>query len=394
MRILFLSRWFPYPTDNGSKLRIWNLLRGLSEQHEVSLISFADEGSNPDLPALEAICRYVKVVPWSHYNPHSRRAILGVFSAKPRSYIDTFSEEMKECIGQALAGDEFDLIITSQWEMAGYSTFFNGTTALFEEVEIGVLHGKIAQADTKKARIRNRLTWYKHYNYLSSLLRNFEACTVVSKQELQLLNKIVPNYNNIEIIPNCIDLAHYSGIVSKPESDSLVFTGSFKYSVNYDAMVWFLRDIYPFVRSEIPGVHLNITGHNAGRELPSTSGVTLTGFVPDIRPLVASAWASVVPLLSGGGTRLKILEAMALGTPVITTSKGAEGLDVEHGKDVLIADQPEAFARSVIRLLKEPELRDFLANNAYQLVKEQYDWANVMPQFLQLIEEMVLASKN
>lgn len=394
MRILFLSRWYPYPTDNGSKIRIWNLLRGLSSRHEVSLLSFGDEESDPDLPEMRAVCREVKVVPWRQYNPHSRRARLGFFNPKPRSYIDTFSHEMRECITKTLAGDEFDLIIASQWEMAGYSSYFSEIPAIFEEVELGIFHQKNSPASSQVQRIRDDLTWYKYRLYLSRLLRDFQACTVVSKQEQGLVQKTAPNFREVVIIPNCVDLSHYAGVENLPVTNSLIFTGSFKYAVNYDAMAWFLRDIYPYVRSQIPEVHLNITGHNAGRELPSTSGVTLTGFLPDIRPLIASSWASVVPLLDGGGTRLKILEAMALRTPVITTRKGAEGLDVEHEDTVLIADEPEEFAKAVVRLLKEPELRVSLSENAYQLVRERYNWATVMPRFLQLIEETTMANRN
>ena len=369
-------------------------MQGLSNQHEVFLISFCDEDPNPDLSALRAICRYVKVVPWRQYNPNSRRARLGLLSLKPRSYIDTFSPEMKECIEQTVADNEFDLVIASQWEMAGYSSYFAGTNSVFEEVELGVFHSKNVRASTRKQRIRNNLTWLKHRYYLSRLLLNFQACTVVSRQERELLEKTVTKFSRIKIIPNCIDLTHYNDYGDITEPDSLIFTGSFKYSPNYDAMVWFLQNIYPIVRRELPKVHLKITGDHAGRELPLANGVTLTGFVQDIRPYIASSWASVVPLLSGGGTRLKILEAMALRTPVITTSKGAEGLDVEHEMNVLIADEPVDFAQCVVRLLKDQELRNHLADNAYQLVREHYEWTGIMPEFLQMIEDIVLTPRN
>jgi glycosyltransferase involved in cell wall biosynthesis len=116
--------------------------------------------------------------------------------------------------------------------------------------------------------------------------------------------------------------------------------------------------------------------------------MTLTGFVDDVRPLIARSWASIVPLHTGGGTRLKILEAMALRTPVIATSKGAEGLDVQSGKHLLIADTPETFVQQVVRLLRQPQLRENLAEEAYALVREKYDWQVIMPHFLNLIEEI------
>ena len=149
----------------------------------------------------------------------------------------------------------------------------------------------------------------------------------------------------------------------------------------------FTRSI-PRLQAEIPDVCLTITGDHANLPLPSTENVTLTGFVDDIRPLIASSWISLAPIQVGGGTRLKILEAMALRTPVVATSKGAEGLDATPGEHLLIADTPEAFAATTVRLLREPELRQYLADNAYQLVSQKYDWAAAMPQFLNLVDRV------
>jgi glycosyltransferase involved in cell wall biosynthesis len=153
-------------------------------------------------------------------------------------------------------------------------------------------------------------------------------------------------------------------------------------------MVWFLREVYPHVQAQVTDVRLSITGDHADRPLPPASNVALTGFVDDVRPLIARSWGSVVPLHTGGGTRLKILEAMALGTPVVATPKGAEGLDVQDGEHILIADTPETFAQQVIHLLKKPELRQQLADNAHQLIREKYDWEVVLPRFLDLIERV------
>ncbi len=393
MQILFLSKWFPYPTNNGSKLRIYNLLRGLAAQHEVTLISFDDQSSaDPQVPELRAVCKEIYIVPWKEFNSQSRRARLGFFSMTPRSYIDTFSLLMQTCIERTLSSGDYDLVIASEWEMASYGPCIRGTTALFEDIELGVLYGQYAAANSVSQRLRQGLTWLKHQRYLSRLLTDFNACTVPSHNELELFKNTVPDYKNVAVISNCINLADYSSVRTELQPLSLIFTGSFRYGVNYDAMVWFLQNIYPLIKSEVPDVHLTITGDPAGRTLPSSSGVTQSGFVPDVRPFIASAWASVVPLLSGGGTRLKILEAMALRTPVITTSKGAEGIDVKHGESVLIADEPAEFAAAVVQLLKESELREQLADNAYQLVREQYDWAGVMPRFMQLIDDVVSAA--
>jgi glycosyltransferase involved in cell wall biosynthesis len=168
----------------------------------------------------------------------------------------------------------------------------------------------------------------------------------------------------------------------------LIFTGSFGFGPNYDAMTWFLREVYPRIQAEVPDVSLTITGDHKNLPLPPATNVTLSGFVDDIRPLLAAAWLSLAPIWSGGGTRLKILEAMALGTPVVATSKGAEGLDVEHNVHLLIADTPQTYAEAVLQILRQPELRERLAACAYELVRQKYNWPTVMPRFLDLVDRV------
>ena len=389
MRILFLSRWFPYPPNNGSKLRIFNLLRGLAQHHQVTLLTFADQPDvNPAAPELKAVCQTVRVVPWQGFNPHSWRARLGFLSKTPRSVIDTFSPAMAAEISNLLTAEPIEAVIASQIDMAVYSRYFRHLPALFEEVEVGVIYEAYAHADSRWSRVRNGLTWAKYQRYLSTLLQDFQACTVVSGRERQILAQIVAGYPAIEIVPNGVDLASYNIDDFEPEPKSLIFTGSLTYYPNYEAVNWFLEKVYPELQAKIPDLRLTVTGDHAGRSLLAARGVTLTGFVDDVRPLVGQSWASVVPLHTGGGTRLKILEAMALRTPVISTSKGAEGLDVQPDVHLLIADTPKSFIRQVIRLMQEPELRPRLVGNAYRLVRDKYDWPVVLPPFLNLLERI------
>lgn len=395
MRILYLSSWYPYPANNGSKLRIYNLLRGLAQHHEVTLLSFTDQ---PDKDAkdseIRSFCHQVKVIPTKSFEPQRWRARMGFFSLTPRSVIDTYSPQMMHNIQQAVTKESYDLIIASQLGVAGYSPWFQGTPALFEEVELGVPYQQYNQASSSVTRLRRGLTWAKHRRHLTKMLDNFSACTVVSEQEQHLVSNILPHYRNIEVIPNCINLDDYIGIDQVPQPNHLIFTGSFRYFANYEAMTWFLQQVYPRLQAEMPDVSLTITGDHANMPLPSGENVTLTGFVDDVRPLITSSWMSLAPIHVGGGTRLKILEAMALRTPVVATSKGAEGLDVTSGEHLLIADTPEAFAAAIIRLLKEPGLRQRLADNAYRRVAEKYDWAAVMPQFLSLVDRVASKQAN
>ena len=192
------------------------------------------------------------------------------------------------------------------------------------------------------------------------------------------------------MIPNCVNVQEYAAFDKEIEPDTLIFTGSFGFEPNYEAMLWFLSDVYPIVQAEVPTIHLTITGDHLNKPLPQRSGTKLTSFVPDVRPYIARSMLSIAPIQTGGGTRLKILEAMALRTPVISTSKGAEGIDVENGKDILIADTPMEFAKAIVELAKTPELRVSIADNAYNLVKDKYDWGKVLPKFMELVDRTVL----
>jgi glycosyltransferase involved in cell wall biosynthesis len=178
----------------------------------------------------------------------------------------------------------------------------------------------------------------------------------------------------------------YQAVAKTVKGSRLIFSGSFRYRPNYHAMQWFIRHAFPLILEKVPDVQLVITGDHANLPLPQTKNITLAGYVDDIQSMIASCNVSIAPLWSGGGTRLKILEAMALGTPVVATSKGAEGLQIEPGENILIADQPEKFAQSVIRILSDREFRDFIASNALQLVKTNYDWRATMPKFLSFLE--------
>jgi glycosyltransferase involved in cell wall biosynthesis len=310
--------------------------------------------------------------------------------------VDRYDPAMAALIEDTLRSQRFDLVIASQWYMADYYRPAWGLPAIFEEVELGLFQDMRRQAANPLKRLRHSLTNLKLSAFLSGFLPNFCACTVVSPGERSLLEQTT-GYNRVEVLPNGVDVASYQGEFAAPAEAHgfpyLVYTGSFRYPPNYDAMRWFTGEVLPLVLARTPELRLLITGDHAGLPLPEIEApdgggraVRLTGFVPDVRPYVAAAAASLAPLRSGGGTRLKILEAMALRTPVIATSKGAEGLAVVPGKHLLVADTPQDYAAAVVRLLAEPALAAELADNAYALVRERYDWQALMPSFLAMVE--------
>ena len=348
---------------------------------------------NEPVQVLEEICESIHVLPKTEYNKNSARALLGFLSRKPRVLADRYMLEMDRRIQDEITIGNHDLIIASQIYMADYLDKAYDIPAVFDEVEVGVFVDAVRKAGNVISKTRRRLTLFKLQTYFQHLLFNFDSCTVVSKTERQLLREMVPEFGSVEIIPNGVDLASYQDIDEIPQPNSLIFTGSLTFISNYVAMHWFVEQVYPLIQIEVPDVHLTITGDSTGQKLPDARNVHLVGYVDDVRPLIASSWISLAPIFSGGGTRLKILEAFALRTPVIATTKGAEGLEVQHNEHLLLADTPEAFAEQTVRLLNDKNLHQKLVSNGYKLVFDMYDWSVIMPKYLRLIDHTVKSSR-
>jgi glycosyltransferase involved in cell wall biosynthesis len=390
MRVLFLSRWFPHPPDNGSKIRIFHLLKALTARHTVHLVSFDSElVTNAQRLALQLHCASVETTRYRPFQPNSLRALAGFLSPRPRSVEDTFSPEFQALAVRAAHTHQPEVVIASQIDMTPYALALPVRRKIFEELELATLHEQYTRAAAWPRKLRAGLMWWKQARYARGLLRAFDICTVVSAEEQQRAQALTAHPDRIHIIPNGVDVARMTGEFGPVEPDTLIYSGALTYSANFDAMDYFLREIYPRVRAERPSVQLRVTGKTDDvltARLPRAPGVTFTGYLEDVRPAVARSAVCLAPLRLGGGTRLKILEAMALGTPVVATAKGAEGLAVANGHDILIADDPAAFAAAVLRLLREADLRQRLSANARRTVAAQYDWAAIGQRFTQVIE--------
>jgi glycosyltransferase involved in cell wall biosynthesis len=197
-----------------------------------------------------------------------------------------------------------------------------------------------------------------------------------------------PTSAAVEVIPNVIDLSQYSTTDHNRQPASLIFTGPFCYEPNYHGFVWFQHHVCPLLATRHPELEVIATGDHGGRLIPNPARVTLTGYLPDVKPLLAQATCCIAPLLEAGGTRLKILEAMAMRTPVVATSKGAEGLKAIDGEHLLIADRPGEFANAVTMVLTNPALAQRLSENAHRLVQAEYDVQAVAEQFLDLVQHV------
>jgi glycosyltransferase involved in cell wall biosynthesis len=388
--ILFLSPWFPYPPDNGAKLRISNLLAALCDQHRVTLIAAYDPSSETHSTAkLEEICESVEAIPWRLHPPLGAQRLLSYVNPRPGWALFEPSPLVRQAIEDHVRSGRYDLVVACELSMAVYAESFGRVPALLEDVELGGYRRALDREQPIGQRVRGRAYWWKFVRALETLSDRFCACTVPSEIERQLLKDTAPRFGAVEVIPNCVDYGSYQSVQGTSRSGTLIYTGSLTFSANHEAMTFFLQKVYPLITRELPDIQLRITGRRGNRPLPvdpTDRRVVLTGFVDDVRPLIAESWVSIAPLLTGGGTRLKILEAMALGTPVVSTSKGAEGLAAENERHLMIADRPEDFASAVVRMCRDEGLAARLSTQARQLVAEHYDWSAVTPRFLELVE--------
>ncbi len=398
MHILFMSWWWPYPPHNGSKIRIYNLLRQLAKKHEVSLLSFVEPGEATDeaLAHLRTFCANVETVPKRHFHAGSLTATIGYFSRWPRSLIDSYSLEMAGRASAYSMTRGVDLIIGSQLPMVRYLQLAPGIPTILEELEVTGYYEQIENTAGVARRLRRSLTLAKTQKLVQHLLASGVVITVVSEDEARYIRKLAPNADRVFVVPNGVDTeAHVPGDEA-PQPYTLIYPGAVTYSANYDAVAYFIRQVLPRIRERVPHTRFTVTGDTGDvnvDDLKNQPGVHFSGFLPSVAAAVRESWATVVPLREGGGTRLKVLESMALGTPVISTAKGAEGLRVRHGENILIANSPEEITNAVCNLFEDAALRQKLATAGRALAEKDYNWSAIGRQLLHLIDETVQGHK-
>jgi len=396
MKILFLSTWFPYPPNQGSKNRALHLLKALASRHEVALVSFEDVEIAPEWRAeIQKLCPVVETLARKPFAARRTRTWQGWLSSKPSAVVAIHSPEMSELVRKVAREWKPDCVVALTFVCAPYALEVAGTSKVLDidNVMARMLAEAIPFATSRPDRLRRWLAYHKFMRYEKEIYPQFDLCLVVTESDRADIQRWIPfREQALAVVPNGVDTASHAPGLAAPVPDTLVFNGALTYNANYDAMDYFLREIFPEIVRRKPGTLLKITGKTDGvalDQLPHSGNVQWTGYLDDIRPVIAASWVCVAPLRIGGGTRLKILEAMALGTPVISTTKGAEGLGARDGFHLLIADTPEAFIRQTLRLMDSPDLRQTLAQNARQFVLESYDWNNIGKAFRHSVERLV-----
>ena len=384
MKVLILSTWFPYPLSQGSKIRAYYIIKALAKEHSITLLSFKDNNIEPSwLEHMRQICQKVEVIQQDPFKSNRQNAYLRWLSSKPSSVVASYSPDMASKARSISLEWDPDCVIAL--------TFVTGLYALEAKSRLKIIdvdnfmarmiYESYQKEKSPFVRYRRMLAYRKFLRYERWLYAKFNYSIVVTERDRQgLIDLVHLKEKQVGVVPNGVDTQYNTLLQNTREPDTLIFNGSLTYQNNYDAMDFFLKDIFPLIVKQIPEVQIKITGSTLGvpiESFSSMSRVIFTGYLEDIRPIISESCVCVVPLRMGGGTRLKILEAMALGTPVISTSKGAEGLNIEAGTHLLIADTPQEFAALTIKLLHDRELRRTLAKNAASLVKEKYDWTKI-----------------
>jgi polysaccharide biosynthesis protein PslH len=395
LKLLFISTWFPSPLDTGARIRVHYLLKTLAHNHSVDFIGFMpDLESEFFLPELRDWCSRVEVVRRSPFWQDPSKKYSGHFSLVPRDVLTTFSPEMAEITRRILQAFQHDVVICSIENVAPYALPNNGTPMILEEHNFmsSWMEERFRTQTSLLKKLAGWITWQKCRRYERWLFPQFDACSMVSDKDCQAVRAAIPACKGrVHMIPNGVDVEYHQPGLLPPVQDTLVFNGPLSYYANADAVQFFLSEIMPLIQKHRPDVHLSVTGRTDGvnlNELPLDHHVKVTGFLDDVRPAIAQSWACIVPLRIGGGSRLKILQAMALGTPVVSTSKGAEGLDVTNEREILIADEPDTFANQTLRLLEDLDLRARLARNGRTLVEAKYSWVEIGKSFSTFVEEV------
>ncbi|NLE76433.1 MAG: glycosyltransferase [Chloroflexi bacterium] len=395
MKILALSTWPPLPPDNGARIRAYYLLRALGQAHAVTLLSFGPIPDPQDVAAAQMALP--ESVQWRCISDSAFRHVDKPQALKFASPIPLAfwpSRQMSRQVAEVVKRQTWDAVVAIQAPVAKYALQADGAPGILDvDTALGYqLRERCTDHGSAAGRLRNWVSWQKARQYERLLFRRFAVCTLVSQIEVPYLRQTLgQSHCQAAVIPNGVDCQRNRLVLADKVHGRLVYNGSLTYDANFDAMEFFLAEVYPLIKTEEPTVSLVVTGSTAGVNLSALrtdASVTFCGHVSDVRIPVSEAELCVAPLRKGGGTRLKILEAMALGTPVVATAKAAEGLELHPGRDIAIADGPQAFAESVVALLRDDGRRYRQTLHARSTVQAFYDWSTIGQTFVDLVESV------
>lgn len=385
MKILWAKSGGLLPLTHGGRIRSYYLARELAKFHDVSLFTFASQHENP-IPAHEPLKQFFRNVvclplkiPKLHGLQESVNYARNLLSTRPYSASKYCQPWVKQELAAHLAREQYDLLLCDFLLTAGVIPWdWPRPKVLFThniEAVIWERHFRTSKNPVWKA------VSYREYRSLERMERKYVSSAdhvlAVSDNDRDFFLRYAPK-GKMTVIPTGVDIDYFTPSNEEPDPESIVFTGSMDWIANEDGIVFFIEKVLPLVRLQFPKAKLLVVGRRPSERMKkigaSAPGVEVTGTVDDIRPYLARGSVYVVPLLVGGGTRIKIFEAMAAGKAIVSTTIGAEGLPVRHGENILLADDAQSFANCVVELLKNRASRERMSSAARKLVVDGYSW--------------------
>jgi sugar transferase (PEP-CTERM/EpsH1 system associated) len=404
LKILFLTPQLPYPPDKGATIRTFAMIKGLAQRgHHVSLLSLI--GSEDDLAWLPQMRPYYTNVD-TVLAPPQRSSLTRlrdlVTSTLPDMAWRLPSPEFAATLDNILRQESFDIVQAESMEVAQYALQVvqqrpqgqKRPLVVFDNLNAEyVLQRRAYEIDRRKQRtwpkaLYSWLQWRRLRGYERRICTTVDMVLAVSEADAHAITALDDKIE-VHVVPNGVDCVFFSPNAEAAEPDvtkikhmaSVIFTGTMSFRPNADAVTWFCQEILPLIKKHVFHVHFYIVGQSPPAAVRALAGpaVTVTGYVSDIRPYIANSSVYVVPMRMGSGTKLKVMEAMAMHIPVVSTTLGAEGIDVTPGRHILLADAPADFASRVVSLLDDSSERQRLADDARRLVEEKYDWTTIVP---------------
>jgi len=397
MKILWVKPGKLLPLDTGGKLRTYNILRQLDSGHELTYLSYyggaRDEQYERDivdhLPGtLSMHTAAPDTTPVERYLDYLRR----LPSRAPYAVRKFTARQVRETVSDWIRQQKFDVAVCDFLSSAlNFPDHLATPSALFQHNVETVLWKRKAEFEVKTVdRIVSKIEYAKMVRFEPAQVRRFHHVIAVSEADRQAMSGMV-DPSHISVVPTGVDLSKYEYDPQvEPNCPLVVYTGSMDWEANIDGVEFFCREIWPVVLRKVPNARFRIVGrdpHPRVKKLASDS-VEVTGTVPSIVPHLREAAVFVVPLRIGGGTRIKIYEGMATGKATVATSVGAEGLDVQHGRDILLEDDPKAFAEAIVTLLKDPGMRRRYEAAAAATARK-YDWSVIGQTFVGVLRTTI-----
>ncbi len=386
--------------DTGGKIRTGNILRHLSKHHDITLISNVESPKDDQwIGEIKQFCTKFIPVKWREVRKGSViffiRLFLQMFSRYPVSALNDYSATLKTAIEDELKKNRYDIAICDFVQSALlFKKVGNLPTLLFQHnVESMIAKRHVQQNNGILVKMFWWLQWEKMSFFEKAACKKFTSVIAVSQEDKRLFKELY-GAGNVSVIPTGVDLEYYNISVDRQETESsLVFCGSMDWLPNEDAILFFINEILPEIKKSIPKVNLTVIGRNPSSALSkivdNVPEVDLTGWVKDTRPHIEKGQVFIVPIRIGGGTRMKIYEAMAMGKAIVSTTIGAEGLPVKNDIHLVFADQPQDFAKRIVSLFNDQEKRKFLGNNARTYVEANFGWPVVADIFSDLCVKTV-----